>query len=277
MSPGDDAEFGPNRSEGRICPKPEFVSNSPLRKQTTCFFEQDPEAKLSVRMLAEALGTLLLSASVVGVGVATQKIAHGGELVGVLASAMAISSTLASLIVAFGAVSGGHFNPLITGLQWLARERRSDCAAAYVVAQIVGGVLGALLVGTFVTDAHPAVASLAPSSRLLASETFASWGLMLVVFGCARSGRAETGPFAVGAWLAGAIVVSPSDSYANPALILASILSSGPSRLSTVTAIGFVAAELGGALLAFATISALYPRPIDMREQPAHAADDRSL
>jgi glycerol uptake facilitator-like aquaporin len=181
-------------------------------------------------------------------------------LLGLAASAVAIAGALASLIVAFGAVSGGHFNPLITGLQWLARERRSDCAAAYVVAQLTGGVLGAFLASViFSSPASPTIAE-SPGFTLLASEMLASAGLMVIVFGCARSRRTETGPFAVAAWLSGAILISPSGSYANPAVALASIASIGPTHLTVVTAISYVGVEVLGALVALAIILLIYPQ-----------------
>ncbi len=83
--------------------------------------------------------------------------------------------------------------------------------------------------------------------------------LMIVVLGCARSGRAETGPFAVGAWLAGAIVATPSGSYANPAIALGAIVASGPIALSVNTAFLYVPAEIAGALLALLVVAVTYP------------------
>ena len=81
--------------------------------------------------------------------------------------------------------------------------------------------------------------------RPTSSEVLATAGLMIVVFGCARSGKAETGPFALGAWLAGAIVATPSTSYANPAITLAALFASGPIALPADTASLYVVAESG--------------------------------
>lgn len=229
-------------------------------RQMACFFEADPAAPIVPRIFAEGVGTLLLTMSIVGAGLVSQRFPHADALLGLAVSAVAIAGALASLIVAFGAASGGHFNPLITGLQWLARERRSGCAAAYVAAQLVGGVLGAFLTSVIFSKPPSTMIAERPSFTLLASETFASAGLMVIVFGCARSRRTETGPFAVAGWLAGAILISPSGSYANPAVTLASIVSIGPTHLTVVTAISYVCVEVLGALLALAMILLIYPQ-----------------
>ena len=239
------------------------VTAPELLRQTTCFFEADPGARLAPRAVAEGLGTLLLTAAIVGAGIVSQRVAPGNAPLGLALSALTIAGTLVSIIVAFGAVSGGHFNPLITGLQWLTGERPSDCAAAYIIAQITGGVFGVILAGIIFEGPTFPATSQAMSLRLLASETVASAGLMMVVFGCARSRRTETGPFAVGAWLAGAIVIMPSGSYANPAIALASMATIGPTHLSTFAAFSFVAVEIVGALLALAAIRMIFPKSLD--------------
>lgn len=170
-----------------------------LPKAETCFFEQDPGAALIRRATAEGVGTLLLMLAAAGSGLTVQHLLPGGRIPGLLASAFATAGALVGLIVAFGAVSGGHFNPLITALQWLGGERRLDCTLAYVAAQVAGAILGALLAnGVFGSGMRPAV--LLPATlTLISSEVLAAAGLMIVVFACARSGRTETGPFAVGA------------------------------------------------------------------------------
>lgn len=230
-----------------------------LQRPFTCFFERDPDAALAPRLAAEGVGTLLLVLSVAQTGLVTQRLGHGDALLAMIVSALIIPATLVSLILAFGAASGGHFNPLITVLQWLAGERRPGCTVAYVAIQLLGGLAGAglasLTAGTMLPHVAPAA-----SLRVIGAEAVATAGLMAVVLGCARSGRTETGPFAVGAWLSAAIVLSPSGSYANPALSLAAILPIGPVHLPGITALGYVAGEGAGALLAFAIIRLVYPR-----------------
>ena len=253
-----DVASGQSVAKARSCLK--NATPLPLSRQMTCFFEADPTIQLAPRIFAEGVGTLLLTMSIVGASLVSQRFPHGDALLGLAVRAVAIAGVLASLIVAFGAVSGGHFNPLITGLQWLARERQSGCAAAYLVAQLMGGVLGAFLTSVIFSKPPSPMIADSPSFTLLASEMLASAGLMVIVFGCARSRRTETGPFAVAAWLAGAILISPSGSYANPAVTLASIASIGPTHLTVVTAIGYVTVEILGALLALAIILLIYPQ-----------------
>lgn len=177
-----------------------------------------------------------------------------------LATALAVPAALVSLVVAFGAVSGGHFNPLITFLQWLARERTSSCTLTYIVSQTAGALLGAYLAGEILGLKRSASIS-AEQGLWSSSEIVATAGLMVVVFGCARSRRAETGPFAVGAWLLAIAVTLPTAS-ANPALTLGALVAAGPVALSGPDALRHVPSQLLGALLAFALIRAAYaPRP----------------
>src|SRR4051812_34120941 len=90
--------------------------------QGACFHERDPGVPLARRATAEAAGTLLVMLAVTGAGLTAQRLAPDAPTVGVLAVAVAAAGALIGLIVAFGTVSGGHFNPLITGLQWMAGE-----------------------------------------------------------------------------------------------------------------------------------------------------------
>jgi glycerol uptake facilitator-like aquaporin len=225
----------------------------------TCFFEQDPSVALIRRSAVEGIGTLLLMLVICGAGLGGHRLFPDHPSLGLLVNALATPAALVSLILAFGSVSGGHFNPLITGLQWLSGERKLDCTLAYIASQSVGGIAGALLATLMFDDQGHDVASPA-GWRLVLSEGAASVGLMIIVFGCARSGRTETGPFAVGAWLAGAIVAIPSTSYANPAVTLGALVATGPVALPLETAVAYVPAEVVGAVLALLVISAAYPR-----------------
>ena len=92
------------------------------------------------------------------------------------------------------------------------------------------------------------------------SEVVASAGLMTVVLCCARSGRKETGPFAVAAWLLAAVVATPSASYANPAITIAAFFAGGPIALSLSQTLAYVPAEIAGALIALIPVSIAYPR-----------------
>jgi glycerol uptake facilitator-like aquaporin len=223
-----------------------------------CFFERDPQAPIMRRASAEGVGTLLLVFVASSSGLTARALLGGNSALGLLLSALAIAGALTGVILAFGAVSGGHFNPLITGLQWLAGERPLDCTLAYFAAQLGGGVLGALLASTLFHTGGPIIGHTPPNWSMAASELVASAGLMTVVLGCVRGGRAEVGPFAVGAWLVAAIIATPSASYANPAIALGALFAAGPIALPLETVLLYIPAELVGALLAYFVIRTIY-------------------
>ncbi len=226
--------------------------------QLTCFHEADPALSLWRRSGVEALGTLLLVLAASGGGIAASRLFSAAPGFVLPVVALVLAGALVSLIVALGAVSGGHFNPLITMLQWLARERGGICTAAYVSAQLGGGVLGGWLAGQVWHVAAAEAGGLGWNGAV--SELVASAGLMLVVFGCARSGRATTGPFAVGAWLVAAVIATPTTSYANPAVVLAALVTAGPLALGGPSAAPYLLGEAAGGLLALAAVTLFIPR-----------------
>jgi glycerol uptake facilitator-like aquaporin len=221
-----------------------------------CFTEADPQLALARRAMAEFAGTLLLMLVVVGVGLTTQS---GGHTLGVMAEALGVAGALVGLIIAFGQVSGGHFNPLITLLQWLSGLRSLNCTIVYIAAQLAGGLVGAVAAAFMFGAFGPRSVTPLIKPGLAMSEFIASAGLMIIVFGCTRAGRKDTAPFAVGAWLAAATIATPSGSYANPAIALAAIFATGPTSLPAHTAFLYVFVEVVGALLALATVAFCYP------------------
>jgi glycerol uptake facilitator-like aquaporin len=222
---------------------------------TTCFYEANPSLPLLRRGLVEGVGTLLLMFIVTASAMlpSLQPPANEARMLG---SALIVPAALVSLVVAFGAVSGGHFNPLITFLQWLARERTSSCTLTYIGSQTVGAMLGACLAGEMLGMKRSGPLT-AEQGLWSTSEIVASAGLLVVVFGCARSGRAETGPFAVGAWLLAIAVTLPS-AYANPALTLGALVAAGPVALGGPDVLRHVPSQFAGALLAFGIIRAAF-------------------
>lgn len=244
----------------------------------TCFHETNPTSSLTRRSAVECTGTLLLMLAATSAGLVARRLGIRDPGVALLCSAMATSGALVGLVVAFGNASGGHFNPLITALQWFAGERGARCTLAYIAAQFTGGLLGALVanqaLGAALVLAAPAVAS----TTMVLSEVIATAGLMIVIFGCSRSALGQTGPFAVGAWLMAAIVAMPSGSYANPVITVAATLVGGGIALSPHVALLYVPAEIAGALIALGVISIAYPPPrpagpLDMGRMPPDGAD----
>src|SRR5580658_6343717 len=147
--------------------------------QFRCFHEHDPSVSLRRRAFVEALGASLLVFVALASGVKSQLLAPALPLVSMIANAIATAGALVALILAFGPVSGGHFNPLITALQWLRGERSSRCTLAYCGAQLAGATLGVALANMLFAGSEPsAVAVATPLARLLASEVLASAALM---------------------------------------------------------------------------------------------------
>lgn len=223
-------------------------------RSTVCFFEADPGHALARRAGIEGVGTFMLMFAAAGSAVVAAKLG-APVAAALLLHALATSGALVALILAFGAVSGGHFNPIITAGQWLRGERSSRCMIAYALCQIVGGLAGAMLARIVfpMPPASPATAGW----PLVASEAIATAGLMIVVFGVSRARHAEAGPFAVGAWLTGMILYTPS-AYANPALAIGALAAAGPIALTPATAGLFAAAQLFGGLLAVLVVSLGY-------------------
>ncbi|WP_082597371.1 aquaporin [Rhizobium sp. Root708] len=235
---------------------------------TPCFYERDGSLALPRRVVVETVGTALLMLAVVASGLTCQRLGADGAIA-TLAGAVAVSASLVGLILAFGAVSGGHFNPMITIMQWMWGDRSPQCTISYVCGQIVGALIGSLLANSL----FPAgiTMPLVATNSMVWSEVVAGCGLMIVVFGCARSGRPESGPFGVGAWLTAAIIALPSGSVANPAIAIGCLIAVGPVALSKATAAMYVPAELLGGLVAFLLISLCYPR-----KDPQHPSSSKA-
>lgn len=214
---------------------------------------------LARRVTAEALGTAMLLATVVGSGIMGERLSGGNVAIALLANTLATGAGLVALILTFGPVSGAHFNPAVTladasqgGLPW--RE-----APAYVAAQIIGAFVG-------VAAAHlmfrEPVFSISQHARAgvaqLFSEFVATFGLLAVIWGCSRR-RSEAVPFAVGAYITAAYWFTSSTSFANPAVTLARTASDTFAGIRPVDAPGFIAAQLVGAAAATALFRWLIP------------------
>jgi glycerol uptake facilitator-like aquaporin len=206
---------------------------------------------LARRAAAEGLGTALLLATVVGSGVMGERLSGGNVALALLANTVATGAALVALILAFGPVSGAHFNPAVTlsdawqrGLAW--RE-----VAAYLSAQILGAFAGVaaahLMFGEPLFSASRHVRA---GGAQVFSEFVATFGLLSVVWGCVRGGLAGRAPFAVGAYIIAACWFTSSTSFANPAVTLARAASDTFAGIRPADVPGFVAAQLAGALAA---------------------------
>jgi arsenate reductase len=215
---------------------------------------------LARQALAEFLGSAGLVAVVIGSGIAAQRLSPDDTGLQLLENALATGAGLVALILAFGPVSGGHFNPVITLADRFFDGVSNRQVAVYVPAQLVGGVVGAL-VANLMFDL-PAV-SIAGKDRsgagLWLSEAVATFGLVVLIFALVRAGRAALAPFAVGAYIAAAYWWSSSTSFANPMIDVARTLSDTFAGIAPASVPMFVLMQLVGSAAAVAAVAALYP------------------
>ena len=217
------------------------------------------------RLLAEFTGTALLVTVVVGSGIAAQQLSPDDVGLQLLENSTATVFGLAVLILLFGPVSGAHFNPVVSAADWLLGRRAgtgisAGHVASYTVAQITGGVVGAVLANVMFDRR---VFEIATKDRIttghLVGEVIATAGLIAVIFALARTGRAALSAAAVGAYIGAAYWFTSSTSFANPAVTVGRIFSDTFAGIAPGSAPGFIAAQIVGALLGLALVAALYP------------------
>ena len=211
------------------------------------------------RVTAEAVGTALLLATVVGSGIMGERLAGGNVAVALLANTIATGAALIALILTFGPISGAHFNPAVTladasqkGLPW--RE-----VPAYIAAQVVGAFAGVAAANVmFDLPVFFASRHVRAGGSQLFSEFIATFGLLAVIWGCARL-RSQAVPFAVGAYITAAYWFTASTSFANPAVTLARSASDTFAGIRPIDAPGFIVAQIVGAAAATALFRWLIP------------------
>jgi glycerol uptake facilitator-like aquaporin len=219
---------------------------------------------LGRRLLAEFLGTGLLVTAVVGSGIAATRLSPGNTGLELFENTAATVGALIALILALGPVSGGHFNPVVTLADRLFGGVSTRDATGYVGAQVAGALCGALLANAmFALPTFEASTKVRSSGPLWLSEVVATFGLVIVVFGVVRSGRASAAPFAVGAYIGGAYFFTASTSFANPAVTIGRTISNTFAGIRPSSAQGFVGMQLLGGVLAVGVVRALYPHVAD--------------
>jgi glycerol uptake facilitator-like aquaporin len=203
------------------------------------------------RLVAEALGTGLLVIAVIGSGIMAANLSPTDVGLQLLENAAATAGALVGLILMFGAVSGAHFNPVVTLVDWRFGTIEGRDAGWYVSAQTLGGCIGAVIANVMFSLPAVELSTTARSSGALwLSEVVATVGLLLVIHGCVRTGRASVVPFAVGLWIGGAYFFTSSTSFANPAITVARSLSDTLAGIAPQDAPMFILAQLIGAGLA---------------------------
>jgi glycerol uptake facilitator-like aquaporin len=212
------------------------------------------------RLLAEFLGSAFLATIVIGSGIAAQNLSPGNTGAELFENAVATGAGLFAVILMFGSISGGHYNPIVSfvdaafgGLSW--RD-----AAAYLPAQTAGCIGGAAVANVMFSRAAVSISTKhRASGGHWVSEVVATVGLILVIFALARTGRSRLAPAAVGAYIGAAYFFTSSTSFANPAITVGRMFSDTFAGIAPSSVPSFVSAQVVGGVVAFGLIRALYP------------------
>lgn len=205
---------------------------------------------LGKRLTAEGTGTALLLATIIGSGIMGERLAAGNTAIALLANAIATGTALVALILAFGPVSGAHFNPLVSVSEAVWSRLRWRDVPLYAVVQVIGAFAGVaaahLMFGEPVFSASQNARAGLP---LIWSEVVATFGLICVIAGTV-SARPSAAPIAVGGYITAAYWFTASTSFANPAVTLARSVSDTFAGISPSDVPGFLVGQIVGAYLA---------------------------
>jgi glycerol uptake facilitator-like aquaporin len=203
------------------------------------------------RVAAEFLGTAFLLATVVGSGIMAEKLAGGNIAIALLGNTIPTGAILVVLITILGPISGAHFNPAVTGIFALRGDIKFDVALAYLVAQVLGGIVGVLAAhAMFDLPLLQASLKVRTGSAQWFAEIVATFGLVMTIFGGLRA-KPDAIPVLVGLYITAAYWFTASTSFANPAVTLARGFTNTFAGIAPANISGFVVAQIAGALLAF--------------------------
>jgi glycerol uptake facilitator-like aquaporin len=219
-----------------------------------------PAPLLARQAVAEFLGSAGLVTVVIGSGIAAQRLSPDDTGLALLENALATGAGLVALILAFGPISGGHFNPVVTLADRSLGGVSNRQTGVYLAAQVVGGVGGAVVANLmFGLPAVTLSTRTRSSPGLWLSEGLATFGLVVLIFALVRSGRAALAPFAVGAYITAAYWWSSSTSFANPMIDVARMLSDTFAGIAPASVPMFVLMQLAGGAVAVAVVVFLFP------------------
>ncbi len=205
---------------------------------------------LSRRLVVESLGTMLLVAAVIGSGIMGEQLAGGNEAIALLANTISTGAALIVLILIFGAISGAHFNPVVSLSYALQKKMPWHEFPAYVIAQLAGAMAGTILahimfnMPLLMESVHPRT-----GTGIWTGEIIASFGLLATILGCLYA-RPEATPYAVGLFIMSAYWFTSSTSFANPAVTIARSLTDTFSGIRINDVPAFIFSQITGALLA---------------------------
>jgi len=236
---------------------------------------------LGRRLVAEALGTAMLLAIVIGSGIMGDRLASGNVAIALLGNTLSTGAGLVVLITIFGPVSGAHFNPAVTVVFALRREIDWRTATLYVLAQTAGAVLGVWLAhAMFAEPIFQISLKDRDGGAQVLSEFVATFGLIATILGSVKF-RPQVTPLAVGLYITSAYWFTASTSFANPTVTVARMLSNTFAGIAPLSAPGFILAQMLGAIAAnSAFMWLLHPKASPLQTHNAdHAStvDDSSL
>lgn len=225
-----------------------------------------PDPQLPARMLSEFVGSALLLIAVIGSGIQAQSLSPTDTGLALLENAFATAVALVAIILALGPVSGAHLNPVVTLCDAAMGTTTLRSVLPYVVAQIGGGIGGAVVANLMFSQPAVTISTKERSSPgLWLAEVVATFGLVLVIYGVMRSGQPRVVAFAVGAYIGGAYWFTSSTSFANPAVTLSRMFSNTFAGISPASVIPFVFAQIVGAALALGALRVLHGRGAPLR------------
>lgn len=238
------------------------------------------KSKLSARVVAEFLGTGFLVAAVVGSGIMAERLSGGNVALALLANTIATGAALVALILAFGPISGAHFNPAVSLADAIERGLSWPEALAYILAQFGGGIAGTIIAhGMFQLPAISLSRHVRSGPAQLLSEFVATFGLLSVIWGCSRS-RPNAVPFAVGSYITAAYWFTASTSFANPAVAVARSLSDTFTGIRPADVLPFILAQLAGGIAAtflFRWLAQGFQSSADDIVLPHHGSDSSKV
>jgi glycerol uptake facilitator-like aquaporin len=220
---------------------------------------------LAQRAFAEALGTAFLLAAVVGSGIMAQRLAGGNGALALLCNTLATGAMLAVLILIFAPLSGAHFNPAVSIAFALRRELSRPDAAAYIVAQLAGGLIGVWIAHLmFELPVWQVSLNARTGTGQWLAELVATFGLLLTILGCVARTPAAV-PYAVGLYITSAYWFTASTSFANPAVTIARSMSDTFAGIAPAHIAAFIGAQLAGMMLAVVVAQWLWPQPLQQQ------------
>lgn len=213
------------------------------------------------RLAAEAIGTAFLLATVVGSGIMAERLADGNVALALLGNTIATGAILAVLILMFGAISGAHFNPAVTLAFRLRGQIGWGETAAFMVAQVAGGLIGTIIAhAMFEAPLLASSVNIRTGTSQWIAEAVATFGLVATILACVRF-RPETVAFAVGLYITAGYWFTASTSFANPAVTVARSFTDSFSGIRPIDAPGFIIAQFIGAVLAVLVFGWLLREP----------------